>query len=80
MTFPEKFGSFWLKTKDETFTAFKEWKTKIENQTVLKIKTLRTDNGLEFCNYEFNDFYKLNGILRHRTVTYTSQQLALQKE
>lgn len=65
---------FLLKTKDETFTILKEWKIQIENQTDLKIKFLRTDNGLEFCNYEFDNFDKLHSIVRHRIVAYTSQQ------
>lgn len=43
----------------------------IENQTNKKVKALRTDNGLEFCNFEFNSFCKEVEILRHRTITYT---------
>ncbi|KAL2493081.1 Integrase catalytic domain-containing protein [Abeliophyllum distichum] len=72
--FSRKSWVFLLKTKDETFSAFKNWKTQIENQVDLKIKTLRTDNGLELCNYEFNEFCNIHGIIRHRTVTYTPQQ------
>ena len=34
-----------LKTKDEVFNKFKEFKAKIENLTNKKIKTLRTYNG-----------------------------------
>ena len=35
---------------------------------------MRTDNGLEFCNIEFDNFCKENGIMRHRTVKHTPQQ------
>lgn len=35
---------------------------------------LKTDNGLEFCNKEFDKFCENNGILRHRTVRFTPQQ------
>ena len=35
---------------------FKMWKLLVENQTDKRVKTLRTDNGLEFCNEEFNFF------------------------
>lgn len=35
---------------------------------------MRTDNGLEFCNDEFNKFCKAEGIVRHRTVVGTPQQ------
>ena len=43
-----------LKHKSDAFSKFKQWKTLIENLTDKKIKTLRTDNGLEFCNEEFD--------------------------
>ncbi|GJX80863.1 retrovirus-related pol polyprotein from transposon TNT 1-94 [Tanacetum coccineum] len=46
----------------------------IENQTGRKIKRLRTDNGLEFCSSEFNEFCRDEGIARHYTVRYTPQQ------
>ena len=35
---------------------FKEWKVLVETQTGNKVKKLRTDNGLEFCDKELNDF------------------------
>ena len=38
---------------------------------------LRTDNGLEFCNEEFEMFYKNQGILRHKTIRNTPQQNGL---
>ncbi|CAM8961498.1 unnamed protein product [Rhodiola kirilowii] len=46
----------------------------LENQIGKKIKRLRTDNGLEFCSSEFNEFCKTEGIARHHTVRDTSQQ------
>jgi transposase InsO family protein len=45
----------------------------VENQTGTKIKKQRTDNGLEFCNSEFNSLYVDHGIARHKTVPGTSQ-------
>ncbi|KAF3668075.1 hypothetical protein FXO37_09705 [Capsicum annuum] len=39
-----------------------------------QVKWLRTDNGMEFCNDEFNKFCKNEGIARHRTVRMTPQQ------
>ena len=50
------------------------WKQLVETQIGNIVKVLKTDNGLEFCNKEFNKFCELNGILRHRTVVYTLQQ------
>ncbi|KAK0608121.1 hypothetical protein LWI29_025797 [Acer saccharum] len=63
-----------LKSKDQAFESFKAWKRLAENQTSKKLKVLRTDNGLEFCNMEFNSFCDDQGILRHRTVRHTPQQ------
>ena len=39
---------YFLKTKDELFSKFKEFKAVIENHTENKIKTLMSDNGGEF--------------------------------
>ena len=49
----------------------------LENQTSKKLKKLRTDNGLEFCNKEFNDFCIKHGIATHRTCTETPLQNGL---
>lgn len=65
---------YFLKTKDEAFQRFTEWKKMVEVQTERKVKKLRTDNGLEFCNIRFDQFCKDEGIVRHRTCTYTPQQ------
>ncbi|KAK2414734.1 secreted RxLR effector protein [Trifolium repens] len=66
-----------IKNKSDTFEKFKEWHTLIENQTGTKLKVLRTDNGLEFVSEQFNEFCRLKGIKRHRTVAYTPQQNGL---
>ena len=54
-----------LKSKNEVFRKFKQWKALIETQTCRKVKRLRTDNGLEFCNQQFNDFCAQNKVVRH---------------
>nr|GEW54883.1 retrovirus-related Pol polyprotein from transposon TNT 1-94 [Tanacetum cinerariifolium] len=61
-------------TTCEALKKFKHWKILIDNQTGRKIKRLRTDNDLEFCSIEFNDFCRDEGIARHYTVCYTPQQ------
>lgn len=38
---------------------------------LLKNKAFHTDNKLEFCNQEFDNFYEESGILRHGTVRYS---------
>ena len=46
----------------------------VERQTERKVKIFRTDNGLEFCSTEFDNFCKSEGIIRHRTTVSTPQQ------
>ena len=65
---------YFMKNKDDTFAAFKEWKAMIERQTERKVKLLRTDNGGEFCSNAFNDYCRKEGIVRHLTIPYTPQQ------
>ncbi|XP_060210715.1 uncharacterized protein LOC132637677 [Lycium barbarum] len=60
--------------KSDVFENFKNWKILIENQCDRKIKCLQTNNGLEFCNEEFDNFCKIHGVLRYRTVRHTPQQ------
>ena len=47
-----------MKSKDEVFSKFKEFKALIENHTKKKIKTYRLDNGREFTSEEFKEFCK----------------------
>ena len=69
--FSRRVWVYLLKDKSETFKSFKIWKTQVENQTGKKIKYLRTNNGIEFCNVEFDNFCKECGITRHKIVPYT---------
>ena len=41
---------YFLKTKDEVFSKFKEFKALIENLSKRKIKILRSDNGGEYTS------------------------------
>ncbi|KAH9762600.1 Integrase catalytic domain-containing protein [Citrus sinensis] len=66
-----------LKSKNKVFEKFKQWKALVETQTGRKVKRLRIDNGLEFCNQQFNDFCAQNGVVRHKTVRHTPQQNGL---
>ena len=72
--YSRKVWVYFLKNKSDVFLNFKQWKILIEKQTGKQVKRLRTDNGLEFCNDEFNEFCKNEGIARHRTVRMTPQQ------
>ncbi len=46
----------------------------IEKQTEKKVKRLGTNNGLEFCNHEFDAFCGNEGIVRHYTCARILQQ------
>ncbi|GJT45799.1 retrotransposon protein, putative, ty1-copia subclass [Tanacetum coccineum] len=63
-----------LRFKHEASGKFKEWKQLVENQTRRTVKKLRTDNGLEFCNREFEQLCVESGIAIHLTVVGTPQQ------
>jgi hypothetical protein len=62
-----------LKNKSEAFRKFKTLKSLVENETNLKIKCLRSDNGREFTLDEFNEFYEYHGIIIHFSTTITPQ-------
>ena len=66
--FNRKVWVFILKSNDETFEKFKQWKVMTENQTGRNLKYLRTYNGLEFCGEKFSNFCRNQGIVRHRTM------------
>ena len=66
-----------LKSKDEAFEKFKEWKTMVTLKTGKRIKRLRTDNGWEFVKHEFEKFCQQEGIIRHKIVVYTPRQNGL---
>jgi transposase InsO family protein len=54
-----------LKEKSEAFQKIKAFKALAKNDTDLKIKCLRLDNGGEFTSHKFNKFCETHGIKRH---------------
>jgi hypothetical protein len=44
---------YFLRKKSEFFDRFKEFKALVENEIEKRIKVLRTHNGKEFCENEF---------------------------
>jgi hypothetical protein len=44
--------TFPMARKSDVFPIVRDWMALVENQTQKKIKTMRTDNGTEFCNKE----------------------------
>jgi transposase InsO family protein len=72
--FSRKGWVYFLKHKNDALTVFKQWKALVENHTGRKIRKLRTDNRLEFCNDEFDSLCADHGIARHKTISGTPQQ------
>lgn len=68
---------YFLKTKDETSNKFQEFQKMAENQQETKIKTVRTDNGKEFCCVSFDSLLKKHGIIHQLTNSYTPEQNGL---
>jgi transposase InsO family protein len=64
---------FFLKSKDEVRTVFCDFKARVEKETDLFIKSIRTDNGSEYVNKLFQDFLKHHGIQHQVTVPYNPQ-------
>ncbi len=52
--FLRKTHVYLLKAKGEVFDKFKEYKALVENQTGMKIKTLRSDNEGKFVSKKFD--------------------------
>lgn len=72
--FSRKGWVYFLIKKSEAFDMFKIFKTKVEKETGLVIKSLRSDRGGEFTSNEFNYYCESMGIKRQLTTAYTPQQ------
>jgi len=65
---------YFLKSKDEVFSKFKEFKALIENLSERKIKILRSDNGGEYTSTAFKSHLAKHGIIHQTSCPYTPQQ------
>ncbi|GKD04573.1 putative RNA-directed DNA polymerase [Tanacetum coccineum] len=65
---------YFLKNKSEVFNTFKKWKPTTENETNLRVKCLKSDNGGEYSSREFIEYCAENGIRMLKTVPETPQQ------
>jgi transposase InsO family protein len=72
--FSRKIWLYPIKAKSECFEKFKEFKTLVENQSELKIKVFRSDNGGEYMSKKFDELLKNEGIARQTSAPYTPQQ------
>ena len=62
-----------MRTKDEFFNWFKEFKALEENLIGYRIKFLRSDNVGDYTSNKFKYFYKEVGIKREKTISYNPQ-------
>ena len=63
-----------LKNKSDVFETFKKWKVMLEIETGLKVKCLRSDNGEEYIDGGFSEYYAAQGIRMEKTIPGTPQQ------
>jgi hypothetical protein len=60
-----------IQQKIDVFDTFKKWKALVENEIGKRLKCLRSDNGGEYCNKEFDDYFSYHGIHRENTIPVT---------
>ena len=65
---------FLLKSKDQVYDAFEEYKNSVENKFSSKIKAIRSDNGTEYINSRFEKLLKESGIEQTHTHVDTPEQ------
>lgn len=75
--FTRKVFVYIMTSKNEVFAKFLAFKSRVENETECKIKILRTDNGTEYVNNRFKQFFEANGIKHEYSAPYSPQQNGL---
>ncbi|GJQ90739.1 putative RNA-directed DNA polymerase [Tanacetum coccineum] len=65
---------YMLKSKDEALDMFHKFRVLVENETGVKVKTLRTDCGGEFNSKGFIEYCDETGLKHHFTAPYSPQQ------
>ena len=63
-----------LKQKGNAFKEFCTDRSFVENQTQLKVKVIRPDNGGEFVSKGWEAFNEQNGIFHKNSIVHTPQQ------
>ena len=64
-----------MKNKFDVFETFKKWNAMVETETCLKVKCLKSDNGGEYIDGEFSEYYAAQGIRMEKTIPGTPQQM-----
>jgi len=63
-----------LKRKDEVFGVFRAFHAMIQNQYSAKVRILWTDNGGEYMNRDFHEYFQRTGLLYESSCSQTPQQ------
>ncbi len=63
----------YMKSKDQVFERFPEWKALVERQSKQKLKAFRTDNGGEYTSNAFEKYLRDEGIRHEKTIPKTPQ-------
>lgn len=62
-----------LHSKDEAYEAFLAFVQRRQTEVGSKLARLRSDNGTEFVNQRFTNYFTTNGVKHERTTIYTPQ-------
>ena len=65
---------YFLKSKDQVFEKFLEWKAMVEKSVGRKLKIFRTDNGGEYTSKEFERYLMTEGVRHELTIPKTPEQ------
>jgi transposase InsO family protein len=65
---------FFLRDKSEVQGIFKKFARRVQNEFDIKIKRVRSDNGMEFKNTNIKEFLNEEEIKHEFSVSYTPQQ------
>ena len=63
-----------LRTNDQVFEKFREWKSMVEKSSGNKLKVIRPDNGWEFTSNEFEAFLTKEGAPNELTIPKIPEQ------
>ncbi|CAL2264786.1 unnamed protein product [Prunus armeniaca] len=63
-----------LKNKNEVFSRFQSFHKQMKTQFNAQIQILRSDNGGEFVNHDFQTYFQQHGIIHETTCPQTPQQ------
>jgi IS30 family transposase len=64
---------FFLQDKNETQEVLKKFLKRVQNESDVKVKKIRSDNGIEFKNTQIEDYLDEEGIEHEFLAPYTPQ-------